>query len=218
MAFSDNISFLKEIGPVSSIKTVYYSLKHTGSLYSLVIGPKTIVDINSGTEFDLPESIIFGATSTRESNPLLRRSLLSTGSGAQITSTGPHAARIGPGTVVRIEGEFSMGDSFMNGDCRIICEDKITIGDEVAIAWDVTILDTDRHNLIIKGERTPATSPIEIKDHVWIGHGATISKGVTINEGAVIASNSVVTKDVPPRTLVGGVPAEIIHENIQWEP
>ena len=49
-----------------------------------------------------------------------------------------------------------------------------------------------------------------INDEVWIGCGAIILPGVTVGKGAVIASGAVVTKDVPPMTLVGGVPAKII--------
>lgn len=61
------------------------------------------------------------------------------------------------------------------------------------------------------------SAPIHIGNHVWIGARATILKGVTIGDGAVVAAGAVVNKDVPPNTLVGGVPARIIKENISWE-
>lgn len=61
------------------------------------------------------------------------------------------------------------------------------------------------------------TAPIQIGNHVWIGARAIILKGVTIGDGVVVAAGAVVTKDVPPNTLVGGVPAKIIKENISWE-
>ena len=47
-------------------------------------------------------------------------------------------------------------------------------------------------------------------DNVWIGHGATIMPGVIIGEGAVVAAGAVITKEIPPLALVGGVPAKII--------
>jgi maltose O-acetyltransferase len=51
---------------------------------------------------------------------------------------------------------------------------------------------------------------IEVQDHVWIGGNSTILQGVTIGEGAIVAAGSVVTKDVEPYTIVGGVPAKFI--------
>ncbi len=52
--------------------------------------------------------------------------------------------------------------------------------------------------------------PVKIGHDTWIGHAAIIMKGVTIGDGAVVASHSVVTKDVPPYAIVGGVPAKFI--------
>ncbi|MFO1033354.1 MAG: DapH/DapD/GlmU-related protein [Hyphomicrobiales bacterium] len=52
--------------------------------------------------------------------------------------------------------------------------------------------------------------PVTIGNDTWIGHGAIIMKGVTVHDGAVVASNAVVTKDVPPYAIVGGLPAKVI--------
>jgi acetyltransferase-like isoleucine patch superfamily enzyme len=60
-------------------------------------------------------------------------------------------------------------------------------------------------------------SPIRVQDHVWIGCRAVILKGVTVGEGAIIANNAVVTKDVPPRTMVAGNPARVIKKDVIWE-
>lgn len=53
-------------------------------------------------------------------------------------------------------------------------------------------------------------APIIIGDDVWICYGSTVCAGVTVGDGAIIAAGSVVTKDVPPYAVVGGVPAKII--------
>jgi len=132
------------------------------------------------------------------------------------TSTeGP--TNIGPNSIVHVEGVFEMGDSYINSHARILCGERITIGDGCAIAWNVELLDTDRHKLYVDGEQVKMTKPIKIQDDVWIGHNVTVKKGVTIGEGAVVASDSVVTQDVAPRTLVAGTPAKVIKENVRWE-
>lgn len=109
-----------------------------------------------------------------------------------------------------------MGDSYINSHARIICEEEISIGDGCAIAWNVELLDTDRHQLILDDEPQQTTAPIQIGNDVWIGHDVSIKKGVHVGDGAVVASNSIVTNDVPEQALVAGSPAEVIHENVDW--
>ena len=103
--------------------------------------------------------------------------------------------------------------SFINSNCKIRCFNSITIGKNCAISHDFTIIDSDGHK--INGENN--SKPIIIGDNVWIGTRVTILKGVTIGDGAVIAAGSVITKDVPPKSLVGGIPAKIIRNEIKWE-
>lgn len=109
---------------------------------------------------------------------------------------------------------LTLGSGYINNDATIDCFEAITIGHGVAISSGVTIRDSDNH--AINGN-AKVTAPIVIGDHVWIGLNATILKGVRIGNGAVVAAGAVVTADVPENTLVGGVPAKVLKENITWE-
>lgn len=108
---------------------------------------------------------------------------------------------------------LTLGRSYINSGCKILCSSSISIGDGCAIAHDFTALDSDFHAL--DGRRESAS--IHIGDRVWIGTRVTVLKGVTIGDGAVVSAGSVVTKDVPAGALVGGVPAKVIRENVSWE-
>ncbi|MGZ4106010.1 MAG: DapH/DapD/GlmU-related protein, partial [Tumebacillaceae bacterium] len=81
--------------------------------------------------------------------------------------------------------------------------------------WDVQLMDTDFHRISANAVNT---KKITIGNNVWIGCRVMILKGVTIGDGAVIAAGSVITKDVPPYTVVGGNPARVLKENVNWVP
>jgi acetyltransferase-like isoleucine patch superfamily enzyme len=81
----------------------------------------------------------------------------------------------------------------------------------------VTIIDTDFHNHYSDGIINDAIKPVIMEDSVWIGCNVTVLKGVRIGNGAIIAAGSVVTKDVSPKSLVGGNPARLIKTNIDWD-
>lgn len=103
---------------------------------------------------------------------------------------------------------------YINNDVRIYCFNSIEIGENVAIAEDVIIRDSDNHP--INNNHENISKPIVIGDKVWIGMRATILKGVTIGDGAIIAAGAVVTKDVPKGALVGGIPARLMKKDVIW--
>ncbi len=134
----------------------------------------------------------------------------------------------GVGTV-KIGSRTSIG-----GGSVLICTqpEGITIGNDVMLSWNVTVVDNNSHSVdatirkndaydwlvgastgnlgVFKDWYDVAAAPVVIEDGVWVGFGAVIMKGVRIGAGAVVASNAVVTKDVPAGAIVGGNPAKVI--------
>ncbi len=98
---------------------------------------------------------------------------------------------------------------FINSGCCFQDQGGIEIGDNVLIGQQVVIA-TLNHDLIPEKRANMLPAPVKIGNDVWVGAHATILSGVIIGNGAVIAAGAVVTKDVPPKAIVAGVPAKII--------
>lgn len=115
-----------------------------------------------------------------------------------------------PHAFIRIGKDCLIGErSILRG------QGGITIGDRVYTAPLVQILAV---NHVFEDPNRPfieqgiTTEGIHVEDDVWIGAGAIITDGVRIGKGAVIAAGAVVTEDVPSHTVVGGVPARVLHK------
>lgn len=98
---------------------------------------------------------------------------------------------------------------FINAGCAFQDQGGIFIGDRALIGHGV-VLATLNHMEDPAKRAGMAPASIHIEDDVWIGSNATILSGVTIGRGSIVAAGAVVTKDVPPMTVVGGVPAHFI--------
>lgn len=103
--------------------------------------------------------------------------------------------------------------TFLNTEVRFGAASSVEIGAKCQIATRVCF-ETVGHNLVFdteKNSRGTWSKPIKLGDRVWVGANVVILPGITVGEGAVIAAGAVVTKDVLPYTLVGGVPAKKIR-------
>ena len=100
---------------------------------------------------------------------------------------------------------------FINMGCKFQDQGGIVIGDGALIGHNV-VLATLNHAMdpFKRADLHPA--PIHIGKNVWIGSNSTVLPGVSIGDGAVIAAGAVVARDVPPNTVVGGVPAKTIRK------
>jgi acetyltransferase-like isoleucine patch superfamily enzyme len=113
-----------------------------------------------------------------------------------------------PGAVIAIGDE-----TYLSPRSEVSSMASVTIGRRCAIGPEVVVRDNDEHWLAGR----PMSAPVTIGDDVWICARAMILKGVAIGDGAVVGAGAVVTSDVPPRSLVAGVPAKVIREEVSWK-
>ena len=111
-------------------------------------------------------------------------------------------------------GDVTIGDYSRIGiHCTVI--GPVSIGSHVNLAQGITVTALN-HNFSDTTQRIDqqgiTTRPVVIADDVWIGANAVILPGVTIGQHAVVAAGAVVTKDVPPFSVVGGVPATVLKK------
>jgi maltose O-acetyltransferase len=111
------------------------------------------------------------------------------------------------------EGTLEIGErTLLNYGCSIAAADLVRIGARCLIGTHAIIMDNDFH--CIEPERRlewPKSRPIVIGDNVWIGARVIVLGGVHIGDDSCIGAGSLVVDDVPPRTLVAGVPARVIR-------
>jgi acetyltransferase-like isoleucine patch superfamily enzyme len=136
-------------------------------------------------------------------------------------------AWIGHGSKLRVhEGEVRIGaKTVMGQECTISAFQHVSIGRECIVADRVMLIDFD-HGMV-EVERPIRLQGIYKRDvrvahNVWIGYGACILRGVTVGENSVIGTSAVVTGDVAPNAVVGGVPARVIRmreapRSMRWE-
>ena len=122
-------------------------------------------------------------------------------------------------TVARVElatakdGTLEIGSrTFVNYGTSISAAHSVRIGNNCQIGTNVLIMDNEFHRL--EPERRlerPESKPVEIGDNVWLGARVIVMPGVTIGAGSAIGAGSIVTRDVPPRSLAVGCPARVIR-------
>ena len=109
-------------------------------------------------------------------------------------------------------GHLEIGDNvFINYGSSLVASTHVKVGDNCLIGTHVMVMDTDFHRVDDKSWDT-AGQPVVFSDRAWLGNRSIVLKGVNIGHDAVVAAGSVVTHDMPPRTLVAGVPAKVVRE------
>lgn len=202
----------------NSRKNTVSSLKDGNLLYTM---PSAVFDIHPSAKIDLEIPFIFGNAPVRGMK--MPTCLRMTPNTALIVHNGP-LTRYGTGTYrmsygAYIEvingGKLTIGQGAANVGLTIMCAKEVTIGNGVRIGRNVSIRDYNGAHVIVS-DAYVNHAPVHIEDHVWLCTGCTIMPGVTIGEGSVVAAHAVVTKSVPPRSLVAGIPAKVIKSDIEW--
>jgi maltose O-acetyltransferase len=147
------------------------------------------------------------STFNRTRTTLLRRSGIRVGARSLVMGpirfTGPGDARF----------LFSIGDdTFITGPVHVDLGAAVRIGDQVRLGQHVTLLTLD-HEIGPPERRCGrlTAAPIEIGDGAWLSSNVTLLPGVAVGSGAVVGAGALVSKDVPPNTLVAGVPARVVR-------
>lgn len=158
---------------------------------------------------------------------------------ANCTADGPGRIHIGNNCRVygaiqsQSDGEIWIGDHTAIYERSVIGSvDKVCIGNCVLISNHVHVYDNNNHpiapnvrrKMMMEGFEGDAwqwkhadSKPVVIEDDVWIGEYAAVMKGVTIGRGSIVAAHAVVTKDVPPYTIVAGNPARVVKEIVDGQ-
>lgn len=120
------------------------------------------------------------------------------------------------GTGCRIE----IGENTTFGQVRIVNvghNNPVIIGSNCLFADDIEIWASDTHSIYNEsGQFINPEKPVTIEDRVWIGSHVRIMKGVVIGSGAIIGMNSMVTKDIPQKSLCAGSPTRLIKQGVSW--
>ncbi len=110
------------------------------------------------------------------------------------------------------DGSIELGTNvFINFGTSIVASNRVAIGNDCLIGTHVMVMDCDFHRVEDKSWDTTGY-PVLIEDRVWLANRCIVLKGVRIGHDAVVAAGAVVTRDVPPRTVVAGNPARVVRE------
>lgn len=182
------------------------------SIMPCVSYPNSIVQLDNKSKLILKGILEIGTRQVKESKKE-SRILLEEGSSMLVDGN----FKIYSGSYIRVikNSKLIVHSSFINEDVQITCGESIEIGSDCAIGRDVIIRSYDGHSIL--NENYKISAPIKIGNHVWIGQRAMILKGVTIGDGAIVAAGAIVTKDVPAHSIVAGIPAKVINNNVQWK-
>lgn len=111
--------------------------------------------------------------------------------------------------------------SFVGHHTHLACtedESKLVIGNDCMLSSYVQVRTGDSHSILdLEGNRINKAKSVTIGNHCWLGEGSKVLKGVTIGEDVIVSTGSIVTKSFCNNLLLGGIPAKVLKENVNWD-
>lgn len=172
------------------------------------------VEIGRGAVVDLQGNIFFRSDLGERGDTRIKL-----GRGAKLTVLGDFV--MGPNVTIVVSGgaELILGGrkessgSGITSSTRILVRERVEIGADVIIAWNVFITDCDWHAI----EGRAHTVPTVIGSHVWLVHSSSVLKGARIGSGSIVVSHAVCSMATyPENALLGGAPARVLREEVVW--
>jgi tetrahydrodipicolinate N-acetyltransferase len=196
---------------IAIVRSTYLSLRFRG-LCVVARGSRVSLDPGARIEFGKNSRLLIGVPRVGQSACAVHLK-----ANARFSIQGEVILMNGTRVVVGEDAQLEVGDgTYIHCDSTVTCFGHIRIGTNCAISWNTNILDGNGHDLTVDGMVKPWPNPVVIGDDVWIGTGAIVLPGVRVEDGAVIGAGSVVTHQVPARTVVAGNPAKVIGKDVDW--
>lgn len=212
-------TFLKKISEISVWKFIKYNYFTKGVKRKkgafIIPFKNAILEVGENAEFIVEGKFRFGINKPKGSKAETLVRIQSNGkwiAHGEIWLFFDTFVDVHPGAV------FESGFFSANGGSVIVVGKRIEFGHNVMIGRDVTIYDSDFHQILDEeGNPSNFSKEIKIEDNVWLTNKIMVLKGVTIGEGALISAMTLVRKDVPAHTLVAGNPGKVIKEGVAWK-
>lgn len=221
------IRFLLEIKRISGfnictvVKNLYYNLfsqnvhANIPKGFWMIVSNNTIIDLHPTSMIELNGKLTLGWKKFTKSK-LETRLLVEDGATLKI---GRKGWSVGYGSDVEIFKDATLdvkGGGATNINATIICGERIELGERVMLGRDVTIRDNNgSHYIARRGYKN--THPVVIGQHAWLCEGCCVIGGAKIGDGAIIGAKSLVATHIPAFSMVAGVPAQVIDEDVYWK-
>lgn len=212
------ISLINKVKKISIWKFFKYNYFTAGIIRNkgayIIPYKHAVLEIERGGEWQIKKTLHFGINRIKGSSAEARVRIRK---GGKWISHGDVLLFVESFIDVHEDAFFESGFFSINAGSVVVVAKHIKFGEDVMIGRDVTIYDSDFHQV-----RNDNDEPINfskeviIGDRVWLTNKIVVLKGVTIGDGSLISAMTLVRKDVPANVLLAGNPAKVISENIRW--